>query len=96
LKTIANRLIVFAVSSIALGTMAFGQTRMTAEIPFAFRTVNGDLPAGNPMYNAYRIATDAPVVEFLCGASGCALKALRTSEGSLEYAVRHKVSGEPL
>jgi hypothetical protein len=47
MKTIANRLIVFAASAIAFGTVAFGQTRMTAEIPFAFRTVSGTLPAGN-------------------------------------------------
>jgi hypothetical protein len=47
MKTIANRLIVFAASAIAFGTVAFGQTRMTAEIPFAFRTVSASLPAGN-------------------------------------------------
>jgi hypothetical protein len=46
MKTIANRMIVFAASVIAFGTVAFGQTRMTAEIPFAFHTVNGMLPAG--------------------------------------------------
>ena len=46
MKAIANRLIVFAVSAIAFGTVAFGQTRMTAEIPFAFHTVRGTLPAG--------------------------------------------------
>ena len=39
MKNVANRLIVFAVSALAFGTTAFGQTkRMTAEIPFAFRT----------------------------------------------------------
>jgi hypothetical protein len=47
MKTIANRLIVIAASAIAFGTVAFGQTRVTAEIPFAFHTVNGTLPAGN-------------------------------------------------
>lgn len=46
MKTIANRLIVFAVGAIAFGTVAFGQTRMTAEIPFAFHTLNATLPAG--------------------------------------------------
>jgi len=46
MKTIANRLIVFAVSAIAFGTVAFGQTRMVAEIPFAFHTAKGTLPAG--------------------------------------------------
>jgi len=47
MKTIANRLIVFAAGAIAFGTVAFGQTRMIAEIPFAFRTVSATLPAGN-------------------------------------------------
>ena len=46
MKNIANRLIVLAASAFALGTVAFGQTRMTAEIPFAFHTVTGTLPAG--------------------------------------------------
>jgi hypothetical protein len=46
MKTIANRLIVFAASTIAFGSMAFGQTRGTVEIPFAFHTVTGTLPAG--------------------------------------------------
>ena len=46
MKTIANRLIVIAASALAFGTVAFGQTRMTAEIPFAFRTATGTLPAG--------------------------------------------------
>src|SRR5580693_78760 len=43
---IANRMIVFAAGVIAFGTVAFGQTRMTAEIPFAFHTASGTLPAG--------------------------------------------------
>jgi hypothetical protein len=46
MKTIANRMIVLAVSAIAFGTVAFGQSRMTAEIPFAFHTLNATLPAG--------------------------------------------------
>jgi outer membrane protein assembly factor BamB len=51
MKNVANRLIVFAVSALAFGTAAFGQTtRMTAEIPFAFRTVTGTLPAGSYLF----------------------------------------------
>jgi hypothetical protein len=49
MKTIANRLIVIAAGVIAFGATAFGQNprnSMTAEIPFAFHTVNGTLPAG--------------------------------------------------
>lgn len=45
MKNIANRIILFAASALAFGTVAFGQTT-TAEIPFAFRTVTGTLPAG--------------------------------------------------
>jgi len=55
MKNVANRLIVFAVSALAFGTTAFGQTtRMTAEIPFAFRTATGTLPAGTYLF------TEAP------------------------------------
>ena len=55
MKNVANRLIVFAVSALAFGTTAFGQTtRMTAEIPFAFRTSTGTLPAGTYLF------TEAP------------------------------------
>jgi hypothetical protein len=46
MKNVANRLIVFAASALAFGTVAFGQNRMTAEIPFAFQTATGTLPAG--------------------------------------------------
>jgi hypothetical protein len=115
MKTIANRLIVFAASAFALGTVAFGQTSMTAEVPFAFHTVTGVLPAGtysfdrltagNPNtivvrdsknhraaiagagnFNTWEKATDAPVAVFACVEGKCSLKALRTSEGTLEYA----------
>jgi hypothetical protein len=47
MKTIATRIVVIAASALALGTMAFGQNKMTAEIPFAFRTATGALPAGH-------------------------------------------------
>ena len=112
---VANRLIVFAAGTIAVGAAAFGQTRMTAQIPFAFRTANGTLPAGTyeidethnggsnhvvilrntasqkaafagyPMYNEYRKAPGAPVVEFACVDGDCSLKAIRTASSSLEY-----------
>jgi hypothetical protein len=117
MKTIANRLIVIAASTIAFGTVAFGQTRMTAEIPFAFHTANSTLPAGtyevretsvggashvvlmrnvasqksafagNPTYNAWRKASAAPVLEFVCVERSCSLKAIRTNTASLEYVV---------
>jgi hypothetical protein len=49
MKNIANRIVVFAVSAVALGTVAFAQSQrvaMKAEIPFAFHTSNGTMPAG--------------------------------------------------
>jgi len=46
MKTIANRLLVFAASALALGTLAFGQNRMTADIPFAFQTPGASWAAG--------------------------------------------------
>jgi len=117
MKTIATRILVISASVIALGTTAFGQNRMTAEVPFAFKTVSGTLPAGtyqfdhvksnglasaviirsvatqkavfagNPLFNVYSKAADTPVAVFVCGSGGCALKALRTRDGSSEYQV---------
>jgi hypothetical protein len=56
MKNIANRLIVFAVSTLAFGTVAFGQTpRITAEIPFAFHTATGVMPAGVYEFNRARL-----------------------------------------
>jgi hypothetical protein len=46
MKSFTNRLAAFAASAVVLGSMAYGQT-MKAEIPFAFRTANASLPAGN-------------------------------------------------
>ena len=58
MKSLINRIALFAAGAVVLGTMAFGQSRiMTAKIPFAFRTANGVLPAGEyavlePMRNS--------------------------------------------
>jgi hypothetical protein len=54
MKSFTNRLAMFAASAVVLGTMAYGQTAMNAEIPFAFHTANATLPAGN--YTVSRIA----------------------------------------
>lgn len=35
MKTLANRHVKFAASAVGLGTMAYGQTGMKVEIPFA-------------------------------------------------------------
>jgi hypothetical protein len=118
MKTVANRLIVFAASALALGTVAFGQERMTAEVPFAFHTVDSVLPAGTyeftpvrlasvshllsvrntatnestavglPVFDQYNKSTGAnPTLTFVCQAGACQLKAIRTSNGTLNYPV---------
>jgi hypothetical protein len=50
MKTIANKIAAFAVTAVALGTAAFGQTTqkadMRTEIPFTFHTARGTMPAG--------------------------------------------------
>ena len=50
MKTLSNRIALFAASAIVFGTVAFGQTApVKAEIPFAFRTTAGLLmPALTP------------------------------------------------
>ena len=50
MKNIANKIAAFAVTAVVLGAAAFGQTQkvvMKAEIPFAFHTARGTMPAGN-------------------------------------------------
>src|SRR5258708_6768372 len=51
MKSFTNRLAVFAASAVVLGTMAYGQTTMKADIPFAFHTSNATLPAGTYAIN---------------------------------------------
>jgi len=46
MKTIANRLVTFAVSAVVLGTVAYGDTGVQAQIPFEFYTSQGSMPAG--------------------------------------------------
>ncbi len=62
MKSIANRLIVLAASALAFGTVAFGQTRMTADIPFAFHTVSGNLPAGTYVITETSVGAASHVV----------------------------------
>ena len=47
MKSITNRLFVFAATAVFLGTTAFGQTTMRADVPFAFHVTNGGVDAGN-------------------------------------------------
>ena len=61
MKTLANRLVMFAASAVVLGTMAYGQT-MKAEIPFAFHTANGTLPAGSYVINTRSTSAAADTI----------------------------------
>ena len=47
MKSITNRLFVFAATAVFLGTTAFGQTTMRADVPFAFHVPGGGVDAGN-------------------------------------------------
>jgi hypothetical protein len=47
MKTITNRLFVFAATAVFLGTTAFGQTTMRADVPFAFHITGGGVDAGH-------------------------------------------------
>ncbi|MDP9170957.1 MAG: hypothetical protein M3N54_10100 [Acidobacteriota bacterium] len=47
MKTLANRVILLAASALALGSVAYGQTALKADIPFAFRASNTTMPAGS-------------------------------------------------
>ena len=120
MKTIANRFFVLAASAVAFGTVAFGQVKLTADIPFAFHTAVGSLPAGKYEFNrstgaggastvmirstatwkSYFVgngnrndfvrATNSPNIEFVCGKNDCTLRAVRTGQGSIEYAAPRK------
>jgi len=47
MKNIANRLFLFAASALSLGTVAYGQTTLKADVPFAFRMAGGTAAAGH-------------------------------------------------
>jgi hypothetical protein len=49
MKNIANRLFVFAAAALSLGTLAYGQTVVKADIPFTFIAPGGPAPAGEYM-----------------------------------------------
>jgi hypothetical protein len=46
MKSIANRLFVFAAFALSLGTFAYGQTTLKANVPFAFAVPGGPAQAG--------------------------------------------------
>jgi len=47
MKSIANRLFVVAAVALSLGTFAYGQTTLKADIPFAFAVPGGPAQAGH-------------------------------------------------
>jgi hypothetical protein len=46
MKSITNRLFLFAATAMFLGTTAFGQTTLKADIPFAFHVPGGGVSGG--------------------------------------------------
>ena len=53
MKSIANRLFLFAAAALSLGTAAYGQNILKADIPFAFRGPGG-APSGGTLYRKGR------------------------------------------
>jgi hypothetical protein len=47
MKSITNRLFVFAATAVFFGATAFGQTTLRADVPFAFHVTGGGVDAGN-------------------------------------------------
>jgi hypothetical protein len=47
MKNIANRLVLFAAAALSLGTAAYGQNILKADVPFAFRSPTGTVLAGH-------------------------------------------------
>jgi len=46
MKSIANRIFLFAAAALSLGTAAYGQEMLSANVPFAFRVLAGKVSAG--------------------------------------------------
>jgi len=47
MKSITNRIFLFAAAALSLGTVAYGQTTLKADVPFAFRLPGGATTAGH-------------------------------------------------
>ncbi|MEP6716278.1 MAG: hypothetical protein ABJC09_11945 [Terriglobia bacterium] len=63
MKKVANRMILIAVGALTLGSVVYGQTAMTAEIPFAFRASGTTMPAGKYQVRSERMNTGVVVVQ---------------------------------
>jgi len=57
MKTLANRLFLFTTSALFLGTTAFGQTTLRADVPFAFHIPGGGVDGGNYVVQLQNTAT---------------------------------------
>lgn len=101
-KTSISRIAMMAAGAMVLGTMAYGQTNRKANVPFAFRTAMGALPAGE--YTVEQGATfgGTPVtamagpaaILFRCAVDrGCVLVGVRTAEGAIKVSSREKETG---
>jgi hypothetical protein len=55
MNTLVKKIMTVAAGAMVIGTMAYGQTVMKAQIPFAFRTTGSTLPAGE--YSVGRLDT---------------------------------------
>ena len=68
MKTFMNRIAIFAASAVVLGSMAYAQGTLTAEIPFEFKVSGKAMPAGS-----YTVIDRAPI-------SGTHVTAIRNRE----------------
>jgi hypothetical protein len=114
MKSIANRLFLFAAAALSVGTVAYGQTTVIADVPFAFRAPGGVSSAGHytvrfennivqlsnretrrstltvgSRLSGNRTAASSPRMVFRCGAAGCQLSEIWTTNGGYSIPVHH-------
>ena len=65
MNALTNRIAIVAASALVFGTMAFGQTPvLKAQIPFAFQSAAGTLPAGTYTIRDARLQGSSDLVSF--------------------------------
>lgn len=64
MKSLINKIATMAASALVLGTMAYGQTEMKAQIPFAFHTGSSSMAAGEYVVSRDVVHNGAPVASF--------------------------------
>jgi hypothetical protein len=65
MKILANRIVMLAASAVLLGTMAYGQEHMKAQIPFAFVAADAPLPPGNYEFDSPTIHGSGTTIRVL-------------------------------